>query len=122
MGDAKGDGAYFTPRIRGDLTIDFRSSLDLKAEGSYSYLSNGGATTVTGSVTDKVRINNAVALANLYWDVLPRGFFTPYVGAGIGLVYFDAPAPTSTLPQPLTALRKRRHSAARIRASRWRPR
>jgi len=29
-------------------------------------------------------------LANLYWDLLPRGFFTPYIGAGLGLVYYDA--------------------------------
>jgi opacity protein-like surface antigen len=97
--DAKGDGvflgtvgygAYFTPRFRGDVTIDFRSSLDLKNESTYSYTSTGGLTTVSGQVIDRIKINNAVALANLYWDLLPRGFFTPYIGAGIGLVYFDA--------------------------------
>ena len=85
-----GYGAYFTPRFRGDLTIDFRSSLDLKSESTYSYLSSAGGTSVNGLVTDKVSINNAVALANLYWDLLPRGFFTPYIGAGLGLVYYDA--------------------------------
>lgn len=98
-GDAKGNGvflgtvgygAYFTPRFRGDVTIDFRSSLDLKSESTYFYTSSGGLTTVNGTVTDKISINNAVALANLYWDLLPRGFFTPYIGAGIGLVYYDA--------------------------------
>ena len=26
----------------------------------------------------------------MYWDLLPRGFITPYIGAGIGLVYYDA--------------------------------
>ena len=41
-------------------------------------------------MTDKISINNAVALANLYWDLLPRGFFTPYVGVGLGFVYYDA--------------------------------
>jgi opacity protein-like surface antigen len=99
MGEAGGDGvflgtvgygAYFTPRFRGDLTIDFRSSLDLQAQGAYSYLTAGGGSIINGSVTDRVKINNAVALANLYWDLLPRGFFTPYIGAGIGLAYYDA--------------------------------
>ena len=98
-GDAKGDGvflgtvgygAYFTPRFRGDLTVDFRSTLDLKSESTYTYASSSGGTTVNGLVTDQVRINNAVILANLYWDLLPRGFITPYIGAGIGFVYYDA--------------------------------
>jgi len=98
-GDAKGDGvflgtvgygAYFTPRFRGDLTVDFRSTLDLKSDSTYTYASSSGGTIVNGLVTDKIRINNAVMLANLYWDLLPRGFFTPYIGAGLGLVYYDA--------------------------------
>jgi opacity protein-like surface antigen len=98
-GDAKGDGvflgtvgygAYFTPRFRGDLTIDFRSSADVKSEATYTYLASDGSAIVNGLVTDKVSINNAVMLANLYWDLLPRGFFTPYVGASLGFVYYDA--------------------------------
>ena len=92
-----GYGAYFTPRFRGDLTIDFRSSLDLKSESTYSYLSSAGGTSVNGLVTDKVSINNAVALANLYWDLLPRGFFTPYIGAGLGLSTTMPRAPTWTM-------------------------
>ena len=38
-----GYGAYFTPRFRGDLTIDFRSSLDLKSESTYAYASSTAA-------------------------------------------------------------------------------
>ena len=41
-------------------------------------------------MTDKICINNAVILADLYWDILPRGHFTSYLGAGIGIVYNDA--------------------------------
>ena len=57
-GDAKGDGvflgtvgygAYFTPRFRGDLTIDFRSSARLKSESTYTYASSAGGTTVNGA-------------------------------------------------------------------------
>jgi opacity protein-like surface antigen len=99
-GDAKSDGvflgtvgfgAYFTPRFRGDLTVDFRSSQELKSESTYSYISTAAGTpTVNGLVTDRVNINNAVILANVYWDILPRGHFTPYLGAGLGFVYNDA--------------------------------
>jgi opacity protein-like surface antigen len=98
-GDAKGDGvflgtvgwgAYFTPRLRGDLTIDFRSKQDLTSDVSYAYTSTTGTTTVAGAVTDRVRMNSAVFLANLYFDLLPRGAFTPYIGAGVGFVYNDA--------------------------------
>jgi opacity protein-like surface antigen len=113
MGEAGGDGvflgtvgygAYFTPRFRGDLTIDFRSSLDLQAQGTYSYLTSGGGSIISGSVTDKVRINNAVGLANLYWDLLPRGFFTPYIGVGIGLAYYDATRTYMDFAVPLAGI------------------
>ena len=33
------------------------------------------------------RLSSAVGLVNGYFDILPRGLFTPYVGAGIGFVY-----------------------------------
>jgi len=83
-----GYGAYFTPRLRGDFTVDFRGKQDLSADTSYSYTTAPG--TVAGTVTDRVRLNSAVLLANLYFDLLPRGVFTPYIGAGIGFVYNDA--------------------------------
>ena len=28
-------------------------------------------------------------MVNGYFDILPRGAFSPYVGAGIGFVYYD---------------------------------
>ena len=103
-----GYGAYFTPRFRGDLTIDFRSKQDLKSESTYTYTSSAGGTTVNGAVTDKISINNAVVLANLYWDLLPRGFFTPYIGAGLGFVYYDA---TRTYMDYAVAIGRRCRSA-----------
>ena len=51
-GDAKGDdvflgtvgyGAYFTPRLRGDLTIDFRSRARPEIESTYTYASTRAA-------------------------------------------------------------------------------
>jgi len=79
-----GMGAYLTPHIRGDLTLDFRSPQDIDA--SATYLDPGP---VNGLVTDRVHANRVVGLVNAYWDLLPRGTFSPYVGAGVGLVYND---------------------------------
>jgi opacity protein-like surface antigen len=85
-----GFGAYFSPRLRGDLTLDFRNDQNFESTSSYSYTSAtapGG--TVTGTVREQIKINSVVGLANLYLDILPRGAFSPYVGAGIGFVYND---------------------------------
>lgn len=99
MGDGSSDGVflgtvgmgmYFTPRLRGDITLDFRSKQDIDAEGTYAFTSTSAATTVTGVVRDQFSVSRAVALANLYFDLMPRGSFSPYIGAGIGLVYNDA--------------------------------
>ncbi len=40
-----------------------------------------------GQWCDSLKLSSAVGLVNGYFDVLPRGMFTPYVGAGIGFVY-----------------------------------
>jgi opacity protein-like surface antigen len=87
-----GTGAYFTPHIRGDITLDMRSSENISAgQSRYSYVSaTSPGTAVFGSLRDSFHVNRAVALANLYVDVLPRGSLSPYLGAGVGLVYNDA--------------------------------
>jgi opacity protein-like surface antigen len=82
-----GAGAYFTPHIRGDLTLDFRSREDIDASATYA--DPGPPAPVTGLVTDRIKLDRVVGLANLYWDILPRGVVTPYIGAGIGIVYND---------------------------------
>jgi opacity protein-like surface antigen len=38
-------------------------------------------------VQDSLKVSSGVALANVYIEPLPRGMFTPYIGAGIGFVY-----------------------------------
>ncbi len=81
-----GAGAYFTPHIRGDLTLDFLTRQDIVASATYA---DPGPPAVDGLVTDRIKLNRVVGLANLYWDLLPRGHITPYVGAGIGIVYND---------------------------------
>jgi opacity protein-like surface antigen len=82
-----GIGAYFTPWLRGDLTADFRGDQENVARGSYEYVAPSGL--VRGAVVDSLKVRSTVALANIYIEPLPRGMFTPYVGAGIGFVYND---------------------------------
>src|SRR6185503_1578866 len=80
-----GAGAYLTPHLRGDLTLDFLTSQDIDASATYF----DAGPIINGLVTDRVRANRVVGLVNLYWDVLPRGAITPYIGAGVGFVYND---------------------------------
>jgi opacity protein-like surface antigen len=44
---------------------------------------------VNGVVRETLKLRGTVGLVNAYWDLRPRGSFTPYVGAGIGFVYND---------------------------------
>lgn len=83
-----GVGAYFTPRLRGDITLDFRGKQSFDSTTSHGYTSISGGT-VDGVVFDTFKMSSTVALANLYFDILPRGAFTPYIGAGIGFTYND---------------------------------
>lgn len=77
-----GAGAYLTPHLRGDITLDFRGGQDVNATATYSSTDNG-------VVSERVRLAGTVVLVNGYWDILPRGSFSPYLGAGIGFVYND---------------------------------
>jgi opacity protein-like surface antigen len=85
-----GVGAYLSPRLRTDLTIDVRTKSDIDAHGTYGYnqipAAPGPATVrVTGTSIDKTEARTTLALANLYWDLTERGTrFTPYIGVGLG--------------------------------------
>ena len=84
-----GFGAYFAPRFRGDITLDFRGKQGFDANSTYSYTSTTPGTTVGGIVRETFRTTATVAMVNGYFDILPRGAFSPYVGAGIGFAYYD---------------------------------
>ncbi len=81
-----GFGAYFSPRLRGDVTVEFRGERATDVYGTYSYTSTSTGT-VSGSLHDSFRMLSTVGLINGYIDLLPRGAFTPYVGGGVGIVY-----------------------------------
>jgi opacity protein-like surface antigen len=75
-----GAGAYLSNRFRADITLDFLGDQTVILDAT-----EGGG----NAVRDRVRLRGTVGLANLYWDLLPRGRFTPYIGGGIGFVYND---------------------------------
>jgi hypothetical protein len=82
-----GARAYFTPHIRGDITLALRSSEDIAGQAIYRYASATSAgTAVTGILRDTFHLNTAVMVANVYVDPLPRGSFTPCPGGGVGAV------------------------------------
>jgi opacity protein-like surface antigen len=88
-----GIGAYITRHLRGDITFDFRDYPGFNATTNYSYqASTGGAlngNTINGTLRESFRTRGVVTMVNGYFDILPRGLFTPYVGGGIGFVYND---------------------------------
>jgi opacity protein-like surface antigen len=87
-----GFGRYLSPRFRMDATLDYKTADDYSRTGVFSYdLYNGPAP--GGVVTaDDVRVNgtesvevaDGVMLINGYFDLVPRGRFTPYIGLGAG--------------------------------------
>jgi opacity protein-like surface antigen len=119
-----GFGAYFAPRLRGDFTLDFRGKQGFDANTSYAYASTPGGipsgNIINGVVRETFRTTATVAMVNGYFDILPRGAFSPYVGAGIGFAYYDIDRgrynrevevtaggiPTATAPQTFNATSK----------------
>jgi opacity protein-like surface antigen len=79
-----GAGGYFTPHLRGDITLDFRGAREINAIATYT-----DAGPIAGTARETIELRSTVGLINVYWDLLPRGSFSPYVGAGVGFVYND---------------------------------
>jgi opacity protein-like surface antigen len=81
-----GVGAYLTPRLRADLTVDARTANDIKVDQTSTYNTGGGAT-IGIQTWEQTQVRNVVTLANLYVDLSQRGSgLTPYLGAGVGFV------------------------------------
>ncbi len=81
-----GVGRYFTPSLRGDVTVDYRFDTDVHGR-------NAAAATFPG--THRFGLESTVVLANLYYDFNRGGWFNPYVGAGLGTVYHQVNAGTT---------------------------
>lgn len=77
-----GAGTYWTSRFRTDVTLDFRGAQDIDATATYV----DGAV-IEGVARERISMRGTVGLFNAYWDLMPRGSFSPYVGVGVGVVY-----------------------------------
>jgi len=104
-----GVGMYFTPRLRGDVTIDARTHSSVNGHGTYSYAEqqftpgpNPTGNTVNGVHTDRSEVRGVTTLFNAYYDLTDRGpGFTPYIGAGIGFVVRTVERESMTSEQTL---------------------
>ena len=71
-----GLGMYFSPSVRGDLTLDWSNAASVHGDVI------DGAATVQG--TRQFGVKHMVGLANVYYDFDTRTRFTPYLGVGLG--------------------------------------
>jgi len=97
-----GVGAYFSPRLRGDITVDVRSKGDAHIDETYAYAANPAIYPpnfqVDGATREHTEVRSTVALANIYWDLVERGSrFVPYVGAGVGFAVRNIDRDHSTI-------------------------
>ena len=88
-----GAGRYFTRYFRGDATFEARTNSDLRIRGGYqnNYTeqvpNNPAISHQVNIATDDLLANRAyVGLLNGYVDIPVASRFTPYLGAGIGMV------------------------------------
>jgi opacity protein-like surface antigen len=69
-----GIGHYFGRGLRGDVTLEWRGSTDVKGTGP-------------GTVNTQFDLKSSLLLFNLYYDFRPFERFTPYVGIGLGAAH-----------------------------------
>ena len=69
-----GIGMYFSPNVRGDLTLDWGNTASV----------SGTSTNSLGNAQGQFGVKRMVGLANLYYDFDTRTRFTPYLGVGLG--------------------------------------
>jgi opacity protein-like surface antigen len=91
-----GAGVYLSPHLRADITLDLRGSQDVVATATYTDVG-------PGTVRETIKLRGTVGLINAYWDLLPRGSFSPYIGAGVGFVYNDIDRTHLTTESGVTA-------------------
>lgn len=85
-----GIGRYLSPQFRMDFTVDFTTEGRVNGDGAFSYTEVDATGTPTGfdvdgNTRERIKIKDTVALLNAYYDIVPRGRLTPYVGFGLGI-------------------------------------
>ncbi|MCH9808756.1 MAG: outer membrane beta-barrel protein [Alphaproteobacteria bacterium] len=76
-----GVGYYFTPSIRGDVTVERRFETD--AQGALA----DNRTGIAG--LRSFGVESTLVMFNMYYDIDNRSRFTPYIGAGLGYVHHE---------------------------------
>lgn len=90
-----GFGKYLSPQFRMDVTLDSKTKDRTGGTGEYSYAeytaptlpAPGGVPTgmrIDGTTTERIDVLDTVLMANAYYDLVPRGRLTPYIGFGAG--------------------------------------
>lgn len=74
-----GIGRYFGYNVRGDLTLEYRTSTDVT-----------GTATACCDLGTKSSVDGVVGLANLYYDFNRGARIVPYIGAGIGFAHLKS--------------------------------
>lgn len=87
-----GIGRYFGNGFRGDLTLEYRGSTDLRGSAS--------ADPCCELVETQTEFDGVVGLANLYYDFNRGGRFIPYIGAGIGFAHLKTDGGTLSCSVP----------------------
>ena len=75
-----GIGYYFTPSLRGDITVDYL------AESEITGINNNAAAPVGGG-TREFGFRSTAVLLNAYYDFNRFGRLSPYVGVGVGAAF-----------------------------------
>ncbi|MGE0626499.1 MAG: outer membrane beta-barrel protein [Hyphomicrobiaceae bacterium] len=83
-----GVGYHFRPWLRMDATFDVRTDVSSRANSGVTSTANSGSSgaLLTETFSDHFRSKNWTGLVNAYIDMPMWRSFTPYVGAGVGLV------------------------------------
>ena len=90
-----GAGYHFSKWLRGDITLDSRNEVRSKANGIVDYSgpvdASGHTIQMRDTIFDRFRTKNYTGLVNGYLDIPVNETFTPYVGAGVGVVMHTSP-------------------------------
>ena len=100
-----GAGYYITPSIRGEVSFDMSTDVEVTKPGVYTYTDSrqakgpdytdaAGVTVGTFDTkyydverTDHVKLSQNYGLVSVYYDFKNSSAFTPYIGAGLGFTY-----------------------------------
>jgi opacity protein-like surface antigen len=94
-----GLGFYLSRWLRMDVTLDVRNEITGDADGTVDYVDPVTGLDMQDVIADEIRARTWSGLVNAYIDIPMGHSFTPYIGAGVGLVLHSL---SRTLNQTIT--------------------